>query len=69
MILGESEDLVRAIQGRGTLVLERDGAEAPDPVEVNPGEAILTQLEGLQAEINDLSERVAQLESQRTQEP
>lgn len=65
----ESEDLVQAIQGRGTLVLERDGAKAPDPVDVDPGEAIVTQLEGLQAEITDLSERVARLETQRTQEP
>lgn len=65
----ESEDLVQAIQGRGTLVLERDGAKAPDPVDVDPAEAIVTQLEGLQAEITDLSERVARLETQRTQEP
>lgn len=65
----ESEDLVQAIQGRGTLVLERDDAPAPGPVEVDAGEAILNQLEGLQAEISDLSERVAQLENQRTQGP
>jgi len=64
----ESEDLVKAIQGRGTLVLERDGVPTAAPAEVDPGEAILTQLEELQTEITDLSGRVAQLENQRTQE-
>jgi DNA-binding GntR family transcriptional regulator len=65
----ESEELVKAIQGRGTLVLERDGVQTTTLAEVDAGEAILTQLEELQAEITDLSERVARLETQRTQEP
>jgi len=65
----ESEDLVQAIQGRGTLVLERDGEPAPVPAEVDAGEAILAQLEDLQAEITGLSDRVARLESRQTQEP
>jgi DNA-binding GntR family transcriptional regulator len=65
----ESEDLVKAIQGRGTLVLERDGVPTTAPAEADPGEVILTQLEELQAEITGLSERVARLENQRTQEP
>lgn len=63
----ESEDLVKAIQGRGTLVLERDGFEAT-PVEVDPGDAILERLDDLQAELSDLSERIARLEGQQTQE-
>lgn len=65
----ESEDLVKAIQGRGTLVLERDGVPVAAPEEVDAGEAILAQLEELQAEITGLSDRVARLEDQRTQEP
>ncbi|MDN3240847.1 GntR family transcriptional regulator [Glycomyces tritici] len=65
----ESEDLVKAIQGRGTLVLERDGVPTTTPAEVDAGEAILTQLEELQAEITGLSDRVARLENQRTQGP
>ncbi|MEU5154628.1 GntR family transcriptional regulator [Glycomyces sp. NPDC021274] len=64
----ESEDLVKAIQGRGTLVLERDGVQTDAPAEVDAGEAILAQLEELQAEITGLSDRVARLENQRTQE-
>jgi DNA-binding GntR family transcriptional regulator len=63
----ESEDLVRAIQGRGTLVLPRDGSETPT-VEVDPGDAILARLGELHAELTDLSERVGRLEAQRSQE-
>jgi DNA-binding GntR family transcriptional regulator len=63
----ESEDLVQAIQGRGTLVLPRDGS-APPIAEVDPGEAILARLDELHAELTDLSERVGRLEDQRSQE-
>jgi GntR family transcriptional regulator len=63
----ESEGLVQAIQGRGTLVLERDSSDAP-VVEADPGEAILAKLDDLQAELTDLSERIARLEDQRPQE-
>jgi DNA-binding GntR family transcriptional regulator len=63
----ESEDLVQAIQGRGTIVLERDGADAP-VIDPDPGDAILAKLDDLQAELTDLSERIARLEDQRPQE-
>lgn len=61
-----SEGLVQAIQGRGTIVLPRDGSEAP-LAEVDPGEAILARLNDIHAELTDLSERVARLEGQQTQ--
>lgn len=63
----ESEGLVQAIQGRGTLVLERDESKTP-AIEADPGDAILAKLDDLQAELTDLSERIAQLENQRSQE-
>jgi DNA-binding GntR family transcriptional regulator len=63
----ESEDLVQAIQGRGTLVLERDGSQPAPSVDADPGEIILDRLEDLQAEITGLSERIARLESERAQ--
>jgi DNA-binding GntR family transcriptional regulator len=63
----ESEDLVQAIQGRGTLVLERDGSHQEQTVDTDPGELILDRLEDLQAEITDLSERIARLEGERAQ--
>lgn len=63
----ESEDLVQAIQGRGTLVLERDGSHQEQTVDTDPGELILERLEDLQAEITDLSERIARLEGERAQ--
>lgn len=63
----ESEDLVQAIQGRGTLVLERGGSEAL-VVDADPGDAILARLGDLQTEITELSERVARLEGQQAQE-
>jgi DNA-binding GntR family transcriptional regulator len=63
----ESEDLVKAIQGRGTVVLDRDDSNAPS-IEADPGEAILARLEDLHVELTELSERVARLERQRSQE-
>jgi len=63
----ESEDLVQAIQGRGTLVLERDGSYPEPTAETDPGTLILERLEDLQAEITDLSERIARLEGERAQ--
>ncbi len=60
----EKEGLLEVLHGKGTRVLERDENAAPDAQPT--GEAILTKLDRLQAEITDLSGRVAELE-QRSQ--
>ncbi|THV27114.1 GntR family transcriptional regulator [Glycomyces paridis] len=64
----ELEGLVRAIQGRGTLVLEREDVEPP-PIDPTSNEAILARLNDLQAQVVRLSEQVARLERQQAQEP
>jgi DNA-binding GntR family transcriptional regulator len=59
----EKEGLLEVMHGKGTLVLDRDGTVATEVYET-AGDAILAKLDELQAEITDLSSRVADLEQQ-----